>query len=98
MTMRAGSGNLGSLQSVRSAQLASRRTSIAAELLMGSKPGLTSRRPMTGFWITNRRIRCAKRNSKRNNENISGSCRRLQCLCDVTAARIETQPDEAWEL
>lgn len=24
--------------------------------------------------------------------------RRLQFLCDVTAARIETQPDEAWEL
>ena len=24
--------------------------------------------------------------------------RRLQFLCDVTAARIETQPDEEWEL
>jgi len=24
--------------------------------------------------------------------------RRLQFLCDVTAARIDTQPDEAWEL
>jgi hypothetical protein len=24
--------------------------------------------------------------------------RRLQFLCDVTAARIETQPDDAWEL
>ena len=35
---------------------------------------------------------------KRNNEIISGSCRRLQFLCDVTVARIETQPDEAWEL
>jgi uncharacterized protein YecT (DUF1311 family) len=24
--------------------------------------------------------------------------RRLQFLCDVTAARIDTQPDEEWEL
>src|SRR6266513_2395547 len=46
--------------------------------------------PVTGR--SSRHMRCRKRNSKRNNEIISGSCRRLQFLCDVTAARSRRSP------